>query len=157
MSLTRKKFSPRFDSGIIPTAFLPWPGLADPEKVSVALKEWYEGDLAWIEIQCWPLPAGLERDQWIVRHLPLAPFLRPCLQAWHRSQSLPSSFRPKQRLSPDLMQRLTQLNDAQLPQAFLKLKAEGLLSPLRPLNRSTWPKDIPWETGRWCFLEWPKA
>ncbi len=137
-------------------AYLPWPGIEEPDKLPVALKEWYEGDLALIEIQCWPLPAGLERDKWIIRHLPLAPFLRPCLKAWNRNEILAPTFRLKRRLSPDLMQNLTRLNDAQLQQAFLRLKAEGLMSPLRPLNRSTWPKDIPWETGRWCFLEWQK-
>jgi len=120
----------------------------------VYLRETFAGSLAHVEIDLWPLPDGITREHWIVRDLPLGPFLKKILNSWQRGEKMPPPFRLRKRLAPELLAYLACLPDKELTQVFDKMRQEGMLPVQKVLNRRTWPPEIPWETARWCLLEW---
>jgi hypothetical protein len=138
-----------------PAALVEWPMPENPQKIWVGLREVYQENLSHVEILTWPLPEGLERDRYIVRGLPLEPFLRKVLQGWSLAERQVFAFKPLQRLPQPLLDVLPRLSGKELAAAFDKLREQGLLPPMRTLSRKTWPRDMPWDSARYCYVEWP--
>jgi hypothetical protein len=143
-----------FRSIKIPALLVRWPSLPEGPQIWLGLRECFEDDLNDVEILTWPLPTGLARDRWIVRGLNRAPFYRKVLEGWNRSEKWPLGFQPQKRLAQAILENLSRLGDSDLSGAFHHLRQQGMLLPQRKLSRRTWPKDLPWSSGRFCLIDW---
>lgn len=126
-----------------------------PLMLWVALRDLYAENWCSVEILTWPLPAGVGRDRYMVHHLPIEPFLRKVMRLWAAADKTVNIFNPKQRLPQEMLNAMAKLPGPDLVAAFAKLRDEGLLPPLPKLSRQTWPRDLPWDSARYCLLEWP--
>jgi hypothetical protein len=138
-----------------PKVLMAWPNLDPSVQVWVSVREIFADHLTHVEILTWPLPEGMARDRYIVRNLPLEPFLRKVIAGWGAAEKPIFVFKPAQRLPQPVLNALIQLKGPDLESAFAKLREQGLLPRLRTLSRKTWPRELPWDSARYCLVEWP--
>jgi hypothetical protein len=117
----------------------------------------FAGDFTYVRAAGDTVPKGAPDNAWMVRGaLEWEPYLAEILRYYDLGRPVPAAFTPVRKLPSELVGALARLPGPALTEAFAKLRAEGLLPPLRPLARETCPAALPWEDLRARFQDFSR-
>ncbi len=120
----------------------------------VFLVEQFSAGFACVQTVLEPIPPDLPGPVWLVRGaIDWGAYLRKIGIYYRAGREVPACFNPNRKLGSEILRRIDQLPDSELPGVFSKLREAGLLPTLRAFTRDTCPNSLPWEKMRAYFQD----
>jgi hypothetical protein len=100
------------------------------------------------------LPEGVPGPTWLVRGgIDWNEYLRKVVRHYSAGMPVPDSFLALKKIRPEIIRKMESLPNSALPAIFSRFREVGLLPALPPLERSTCPLSLTWDTLRVSFQD----
>jgi hypothetical protein len=126
----------------------------DSNRIRVYITRIFTKDLVCVHFYGQVIPAGLPGPCWLVRGgIEWSDFLREVVKHYRSGLPVAEPFRPQRKISPEIVAKMADIADADLPAVFAKLRESQFLPKLPILDRSTCPSGLTWDTLRATFQD----
>ena len=131
---------------------------ATTELIRVYIVKLFVKDFVCVKAHLELLPNSVHAPVWLVRGgIDWPHYLKEIVSHYQQGLSVPENFKPVKKITAELLTKLGENAEEDLPLVFEKLREAGVLKPLETLSKDTVPLSLPWNNLKAFFQDFNQA